>query len=187
MCGRYFIDDDSLEIKAIIEKIKNKEGLKTSGEIFPGDIVPVVCNNRNLETDSFKMKWGYSINKTTIINAKCETIYQKKLFVDGIKNRRCVIPATNYFEWEGNKKNKYSIKSKESDVIYLAGIYRIENNTPVFSIITRFSDDNISFIHERMPLIIEKENISRWLDNNSDITDLLNINNSNVDYKLAEN
>ena len=187
MCGRYFIDDDSKEIKAIIEKIKNKEGLKTSGEIFPGDIVPVICNNRNLEADSFKMKWGYSINKTTIINAKCETIYQKKLFIDGIKNRRCVIPASNYYEWEGNKKNKYSIKSKNDNVIYLAGIYRIENSIPVFSIITRCADENISFIHERMPLIIRKDDISRWLDNTSDISDLLNISFSDVEYQLNNN
>ena len=187
MCGRYYIDNENDEIKYITSRIKNKENLKTSGEVFPGDIVPVISNNRNLEKDYFKMRWGYHIGKTTIINAKEETIYLKPLFNDGIKNRRCVIPASNYFEWEHSRKDKYSIKSKNSDIIYLAGVYRFEDGIPVFTIITRSSDENISFIHDRMPLIIEKDNIERWLDNNSNISDILDVSNSNVESMKVEN
>ena len=186
MCGRYYINKDNEIIKAIVNKIRNKDGLKTDGEIFPGDEVPVISNNRNLEKDYFKMKWGYHIGKTTIINAKVETIYQKKLFVDGIERRRCVIPATNYYEWEHSRKDKYFIKQADKDILYLAGVYRIEDGVPVFSIITRSSDSNISFIHERMPLIINEDDIERWLNNKSDIKDILETENSNVEYKIVE-
>lgn len=183
MCGRYFIRDHDQEILDIINKIKDKEGMKLSGEIYPGDIVPVISNNKDLNPTGFKMKWGYHIGNTTIINAKSETIYDKKMFIDGIKNRRCVIPASNYFEWETIKKTKYLIKAKDRDVIYLAGIYRFEDNKPVFSIITRYRDENISHIHDRMPLIINRNDIERWLNKDSDISDILNTIDSNLEYE----
>ena len=75
-------------------------GLKTSGEIFPSDIVPVLANNRQMNIEPFAMRWWYSFpNSRPIINARSETASQKALFKDGMLQRRCLIPASNYFEW----------------------------------------------------------------------------------------
>ena len=108
MCGRYYLarskaDQPSDELNRIISALNRKKtpaSLKTSGEIFPSDIVPVLANNRQMEIEPFVMRWGYSFpNSRPIINARSETASQKALFKDGMLQRRCLIPASNYFEW----------------------------------------------------------------------------------------
>lgn len=106
MCGRYYIAEDELsdELSRMIDELNRKktpEGLKTSGEIFPSDIVPVLANSRKQDVQPFAMRWGYAFpNGRPIINARSETAAQKPMFKDGMRQRRCVIPASHYFEWE---------------------------------------------------------------------------------------
>ena len=101
MCGRYYIAEDDLsdELSRMIDELNRKktpEGLKTSGEIFPSDIVPVLANSRKQDVQPFAMRWGYAFpNGRPIINARSETAAQKPMFRDGMRQRRCVIlPAT---------------------------------------------------------------------------------------------
>ena len=130
MCGRSYIAEDDLsdELSRIIDELNRKktpEGLKTSGEIFPSDIVPVLANSRKQDVQPFAMRWGYAFpNGRPIINARCETAAQKPMFKDGMRQRRCVIPASHYFEWErrGAARTKYAIRPAHADTLYLAGI-----------------------------------------------------------------
>ena len=80
--------------------------------------------------------------------------------------RRCLVPAAHYFEWEkrGREKIKYAIKPADVSVLYMAGIYRIENGVPVFSILTREPASSISFIHDRMPVILPCALMTDWLN-----------------------
>lgn len=80
--------------------------------------------------------------------------------------RRCLIPAKYYFEWQhnGKSKTKFAIAPQNSDGLLLAGIYRIEKHQPVFSVLTREPADSISFIHDRMPVILPNEAMSDWLN-----------------------
>lgn len=99
MCGRYYIAEDDLsdELSRMIDELNRKktpEGLKTSGEIFPSDIVPVLANSRKQDVQPFAMRWGYAFpNGRPIINACSETAAQKPMFKDGMRQRRCVIPC----------------------------------------------------------------------------------------------
>ena len=76
MCGRYFIDEDDLaeELERILEELNRKntpENLKTSGEIFPSDVVPVLANSRRQDVQPFAMRWGYSYpDSRPVINAR---------------------------------------------------------------------------------------------------------------------
>ena len=101
-----------------------------------------------------------------VFNARSETAAEKALFADGMKQRRCLIPADSYFEWEhlGKKKQKYEITPNGSAGFCLAGIYRIEQGIAVFSILTREPAESISFIHDRMPVILPTAAASDWLN-----------------------
>jgi len=172
MCGRYYIpdEDSAAELQQIIEQINRKHNagpaLKT-GEIAPSDTAPVLANNRSLVITPFAMKWGYTMsNGKLVFNARSETAAEKPLFRDGMTQRRCLVPAAHYFEWEkrGREKIKYAIKPSDVSVLYMAGIYRIESGVPVFSILTREPATNISFIHDRMPVILPRELMTDWLN-----------------------
>lgn len=172
MCGRYYIpdEDSAAELKEIIDQINRRHNagpvLKT-GEIAPSDTAPVLANNRSLMVTPFAMKWGYTMsNGKLVFNARSETASEKPLFRDGMTQRRCLVPAAHYFEWEkrGREKIKYAIKPADVSVLYMAGIYRIENGIPVFSILTREPASSISFIHDRMPVILPREFTTDWLN-----------------------
>ena len=176
VCGRYYIAGDDLpdELSRILDELNRKktpEGLKTSGEIFPSDIVPVLANSRKQDVQPFAMRWGYTFpNGRPIINARSETAAQKPMFKDGISQRRCVIPASHYFEWErrGAARTKYAIRAAHADILYLAGIYHLENHdgviVPAFTILTRGAAPGIAFIHPRMPVLLSADATADWLN-----------------------
>ena len=178
MCGRYYIAEDDMteELVRIIDAINRKntpEGLKTSGEIFPSDVVPVLANSRKQDVQPFAMRWGYSYpGNRPIINARSETASTKPMFKDGMLQRRCLVPASHYFEWQktDGRKIKHAIRPVNSHMLYLAGIYHLENHdgvvVPTFTVLTREAAPGIAFIHHRMPVMLPNEYVSDWLNTN---------------------
>ena len=101
MCGRFYVpEDDSAEtIRAILEYLEHRNVKVKTGDVFPGDVAAVVASNRHLEPQPFAMEWGYHLSDgKRIINARSETAAQKAMFADGIRQRRCLIPAQHYYE-----------------------------------------------------------------------------------------
>lgn len=191
MCGRFFVDDNDLPLIPQVEEKKNVRGrlvpqMKAGGEIFPGDVVPVLADDRKLEPALFAMRWGYSVGGKLIINARSETAAEKPLFREDLKRRRCLIPATAYFEWGREDKKKYRIAPAGGGGLYLAALCRVENQLPVFTVLTREPAANIAFIHERMPLILRGSAVSAWLDLTRDPRELLDLACPDVTYQAAE-
>ena len=187
MCGRYWIDaeNSSDELKQIIEVLNRKQIESSSpvqiktGEIFPTDTVPVIANSRSMKIKPFLMQWGFSgfgKDARPIINARSETALEKSMFRDPLLERRCLIPASHYFEWQtqGKNKIKHAIKTVEP-MIYMAGIYRFEkdNQLPVFTILTREAAPEIAYIHNRMPLILPRWLCEEWLSPKVDVGDII--------------
>ena len=169
MCGRFYVpEDDRAEmIQAILDYLEHRNMKVKTGDVFPGDVAAVVASNRRLEPQPFAMEWGYHLSDgKRIINARSETAAQKAMFADGVRQRRCLIPAHHYYEWEkaDGRKVKYVIEPKNSDGFFLAGIYRLEAGRPVFTVLTRDAAEDITFIHERMPVILPSEVTSDWLN-----------------------
>ena len=189
MCGRYYVEaeDQTEELQRIIDEAqrRSKEPIKT-GEVFPSDLAAVVANNRNGEPTPFAMRWGYALPNTRIINARSETAADKPLFKDGMARRRCLVPASWYFEWEkrGKEKIKYAIAPAGADMIYLAGIYKVEPH-PSFVILTREAAPGIDFIHDRMPAILPCEMRCHWLDPKNDPREMLAACAENMAYRTA--
>lgn len=194
MCGRYYIaeDDQAEELKQIIDMINRKHTadseVKTAGEVFPSETVPVIATSRTQKIQPFAMEWGYSTSDgNRLINARSETASQKPTFKDGMLQRRCIIPASWYFEWNKSErgKPKYAIGDGQRNVIYMAGIYRFEHQKPVFSILTRVPADSIQFIHNRMPVLLPREAVRDWLNTNYRAEEVLNRAVLNISYRLA--
>ena len=172
MCGRYYIEIDEKELREIVNAVEkglisdNEQMtfIKTSGEIFPTDIVPVQTGINKYQP----MKWGFSGHGgKPVINARSETAAQKPMFSEAMRERRCVIPASGYYEWktEGKKKTKYQFHIPGKS-LYFAGCYRREPHKPFYSfcILTRQAAWGAEAIHPRMPVIIPQKHIETWLN-----------------------
>ena len=178
MCGRYWVEKspefeiivDEMNQSSLVRQWQGMATIKTNGEIRPTDVVPVIAPNRRGNRTVFPMKWGFS-GKSLLVNARCESAGDKPTFRDSWKSRRCIVPASWYFEWEHlqgsdgkmHTGSKYKIQPKDSAMTWLCGLYRIENGLPVFVILTREPAKEIRFIHDRMPLILPERYINDWI------------------------
>ena len=191
MRGRYFIaeDDPTEELMQIIEAVNRRSvDVKTSGEIRPTDTIPVLANTPALQTGAYAMRWGYTMpDGTPMFNARSETAASKVVFKDGMAQRRCIIPASHYFEWEkrGKERIKYAIAPEGSRMIYMAGIYRKEGNRAACTILTRAPAPEIAFIHDRMPVILPAEAVADWLNIRYDAQEVLRAAVVDVGYRKA--
>lgn len=157
--------------------VKLGKPLTMSGEMRPTDVVAAVAPNKDGKPAAFPMICGFSHESTSspIVNCRLETADQKDMWKDSWFRRRCVIPCSWYFKWEHFKRSdgrkitgqKYMIQPKGADSTLLAGLYRIEERggiqVPVFSVITRDAVDDLREIHDRMPLMISREDIGAWV------------------------
>ena len=191
MCGRFYVPEDgSIQmIRAIVERLEHRNLKVKTGDVFPGDMAAVVASNRQLQPQPFAMEWGYHLaDGKRIINARSETAAQKAMFADGIRQRRCLIPAQHYYEWEkaNGRKVKYAIEPEGAEGFFLAGIYRIEAGKPVFTVLTRSAADGIAFIHERMPVILPNEAAEEWLNPKYLGDDILGAALTQMKYQICE-
>ena len=185
MCCRYFIDETTDELfpyirSAAQSKLAEKmvarlaRPFKQSGEINPSDMVPVVARSKSGISTAFPMVWGFRspVSNTPIFNARSESAREKPMFRDSWQSRRCIVPASYFFEWgkspESGEKIKYAIQPKGATSMWMAGLYRYEQQGdftyPVFTILTRESVGTMATIHERMPVILPQSEIERWID-----------------------
>ena len=100
MGGRFYVPEDASirMIRTILEQLEHRNVKVKTGDVFPGDIAAVIASNRQMQPRPFAMEWGYHLsNGKRLINARSETASQKTIFADGIRQRRCLIPARHYY------------------------------------------------------------------------------------------
>jgi putative SOS response-associated peptidase YedK len=181
MCGRFSI---AVRISYLAERFSIIEPAGISLPRFnigPGEDVPIITGTRPAEV--VMMHWGLipSWNKggkpaTTPINARAEGLADKKLFRALLPNRRCIVPATGFYEWKtsGNQKVPYYFRMKSQEMFGIAGLCdswlapdgRI---TWSFTIITTSPNSMVLPLHNRMPAILKREDEKEWLDPGYDI------------------
>jgi putative SOS response-associated peptidase YedK len=107
-----------------------------------------------------------------LINARIETVTEKPAFRRAFATRRCLLPADGYFEWmpgEGKKKLPYFIHPADGGVLAMAGLYEFwkdaeENWLVTCTVITTSAEDHLGHIHDRMPMMIQRDRWAEWLD-----------------------
>ncbi|MBR0464897.1 MAG: SOS response-associated peptidase [Clostridia bacterium] len=181
MCGRYYIepDVDDIRFREALDALNRRalsDPVKTRGEVYPTDRVPVMALSRKLRPSAFAMTWGYALRDgRRVINARSESASVSPLFRDGFARHRCVVPASRYFEWkrDGARPVKYAIAPAGQSALYMAGVYTLRDGLPEFAILTRSASDSVSFIHDRMPVIFSSSAADRWLDPDADPASVL--------------
>ena len=192
MCYRIFLEvyrddlEEDFEIASaspLVSRFAERGSvLKTYGDIFPSDVVPVLAPGKDRHVSAFPMKWGFTVpGRPVLANARSETASEKPTFRDLWKSRRCLIPASGYYEWEhfvdssGKRKtgDRYLIAPPKDRRIWIAGLYRIEDSLPVFTVLTRQATPELGKIHDRMPLMFYPELKDDWIDPDGDPRRLL--------------
>ena len=181
MCGRYYVNDETArEIEVIIrqadQKLSNKifgNGSFLAREIHPTDVAPVIVPNGQ-KLSCRTQRWGFSgfTDKQVIFNARSESVLEKRIFRESTLHRRIVVPAAWFYEWN-QRKEKNIFSSKEQPAIFMAGIYNYDQEEERFVILTTAANESMKPVHDRMPLILEKEEILLWIFNDKKAEQML--------------
>lgn len=167
MCGRYGFSRQDSELERIVQIARqNTDDTRSaqaviSEEIAPTSIVPVLLARHGRITAEFQ-RWGIRNRYgRTMINARAETVTEKPMFRRSIAAQRCVIPASGYYEWDKARHCYYFTRPDQP--LYLGGIYDIVDGQSCFVILTTAPNASVCEIHDRMPLILSRQDIRPWL------------------------
>ncbi len=178
MCGRKTLTKGKLEIieQLSVDSWDDSFDYTPSYNIAPTNIVPILIY------DNFRivkpMVWGLipswsrdEKNVSILINARSETLTEKPSFSNLVYKNRCIIITDGYYEWkrEGSRKQPYYIHKPDSSLMPMAGLWSIwksQTGKKIYSytVITTEASSELSYIHNRMPVIIPKINLNIWLN-----------------------
>jgi len=205
MCTRYYMEL-SPELRPYIEAANHSplrekmvtrigRGMITEGEVKPGDIAPVIATSQKGSPAAFPMLFGFpSRTGNLVLNARAETAAEKPMFKEAWSRRRCIVPASWYYEWEhfvrpdGRKKtgDKYMFQPAGSNAAWICGLYRIDDGIPCFVILTRNAVNGLTKIHDRMPLLLPPSAIRQWINPSANPQDLMPMLLSELVFEKAE-
>jgi len=152
--------------------------LKPHYNIAPTQLAPVVRTTADGNRELAELRWGLipswasdpSIG-SRMINARSETAATKPAFRSAMRQRRCLIPADGFYEWqkEGSLKQPMFIHRSDNAPFAFAGLWEHWNDPEqrpleTFTILTTAANEQLRPLHERMPIIVRAENYSKWLD-----------------------
>lgn len=177
MCGRFaqVIKYDQLQKLASELRLTNAaDQIEVNFNVAPTQTVrAVVSQAAGRYVGAFRWglipSWSQGIPAYAMINVRSETITEKPTFRGGLQRRRCLIPATGFYEWRQSDKQPFFIHAAAGDLLWLAGIYDAwsapdGSYVPSLGIITTEANGVMKPIHQRMPVILSGEERLDWLE-----------------------
>lgn len=175
MCARYHLRataDELIEVFSLIKTVWSP-GWKPRYNIAPTQAVPVIRQDDHHRSVSL-MRWGLvpSWSKDPksgppLINARGETVAEKPAFRTAFKRRRCLMPATGFYEWrtEGKAKFPYSIHLPKDEIFAFAGLWESwHDELESCVMVTTEAEGVMTRLHDRQPVILHRDEWAVWLD-----------------------
>lgn len=180
MCGRYALTAEP-NVLAALFALELLEPFDVRYNLAPSQKAPVIVQSSK-ETESGRraipMAWGLipSWSKDAkiayrTINARSETAAIKPSFRAAFKRRRCLVPASWFYEWkrDGKEKIPFRIRRTDGDLLAMAGLWEswkgsaTEAPRTTFTILTTDASPDLAGLHDRMPCLVEPDDFDRWL------------------------
>ncbi|MEZ5322594.1 MAG: SOS response-associated peptidase [Microthrixaceae bacterium] len=186
MCGRFVAASPPEELAAFFDAENLVDPLDVAScarfNVAPTDPV-LVCvregDGRVLDTYRWGLVPGFARDPrigNRMINARSETAATNRAFRYSFEHRRCLVPATGFYEWRRSDRQPYFIHRADGEPLVFAGLWaewhgRVAGEESVLrstAILTRAANGFISPIHDRMPVVLDRSQWVRWLDPGTD-------------------
>lgn len=176
MCGRYSFAPKPKQLQESLADIVLPAQLEISFNIAPTHRAYVIT--RDFPRQMQQMEWGLvprwsrdGKNSGKMINARAEGIEEKPSFREPVHAHRCLVPADSFYEWRreaDGSKTPYRIFRRDGQLLFLAGIWDEwksgAETRRTFSIITTTPNQEMTALHDRMPVILNTpEACEKWL------------------------
>jgi putative SOS response-associated peptidase YedK len=183
MCGRFSI---AVRIGIFARRFGITEPMDWTlprFNIAPSEDVPIIVRE-GLNNKVSMMRWGL-IPSWAVgvgqgpnpINARAEGLAENRMYHDLLKERRCLVPATGFYEWRtsGQKKTPFYFSKKDRSLFTIAGLFDVRKDrdgieTRSFTLVTTTPNDLVAPFHNRMPVVLSSEGEEVWAGRNAGMT-----------------
>jgi putative SOS response-associated peptidase YedK len=179
MCGRYMITSSFEAMARLFEAGLAELGPDATDQprlnVSPTEPVPVVVSHDG-DRSIVPMRWGLlppfyrtANGGPLLINARAEGIATKPAYREAILERRCLVPADGFYEWQGPKEARlpWSIRPADGGLLAFAGLWQDWKSPDGWistcAIVTCDANATLAPIHDRMPVVIAPEDFPLWL------------------------
>jgi putative SOS response-associated peptidase YedK len=179
MCGRYVLKRKDLEALMAQLGVKDPREFVSRYNIAPSTMIPAIRPNAgDIHREAVALQWGLvpwwskdPKSGAKLANARSEGIAAKPAFREALRKRRCVVPASGFYEWQtmGRLKQPWFFQLRDEAPFLFAGLWEqwrsadgVELQT--CSLITTAANEVVSPLHDRMPVILRGATIDTWLD-----------------------
>jgi putative SOS response-associated peptidase YedK len=173
MCGRYEAGQKQKIAEAFHVSVELNDSYFSPGtECAPGSIQPVIYM-KDGQREVGEMRWGFKLPDRLLFNARSEGIATAKFWQGILNERRCIVPASSFFEWKktaSGPKPRYRLSIKRRHIFGMAGVWQAWKNPktdqlePTFAIITTDANVIMGEIHNRQPVVLEPKEYAEWLE-----------------------
>lgn len=175
MCGRFIIELTPEMAKKVFG-ITEIPDWPARYNIAPTQLVPVVRQRSDGTRQISMMRWGLvpawaKAWGDGLINARAESVNEKPSFRQAFRQRRCIVPASGFYEWKklDQRKIPHYVRMADHMPMPLAGIWELWRSPEgqaleSFAILTTTANATVAPIHDRMPVILHLDELSLWLD-----------------------
>lgn len=175
MCGRFALSAEA-EAIALAFEVALAGPYAPRYNIAPSQPLLIIRREEAARRAAF-VTWGLlpawsrdPVKGARPINARAETVASKPSFRAAFRHRRCLVPASGYFEWQATASGKqpWYMSPADGSVFALAGIWEHwEHDGSVIetcALLTCAANSTLAAVHDRMPVVIERADYARWLD-----------------------
>ena len=177
MCSRYSLTTPAEAVRQLFQ-LPHIDTFPPRANIAPTQPVGIVCLDANGERSFELVRWGLipgwvkdPAKLSTLINARAETVLEKPSFRGSMRHRRCIVPASGFYEWVGppRAKRPFLIQSRDGGCMGFAGIWdhwlgADGSEIDTMAILTVAANTVVSAVHDRMPAILARNQFDAWLD-----------------------
>ena len=176
MCGRFNLIAEKAQIMEHFN-LQHLPDYRPDYNIPPGQKILTIVRLDDGSNEAVYLHWGLLPSwckdrrmSSHLVNARAETLTEKASFKSAYQHRRCLIPATGFFEWQatGSGKQPYHIHQPDNALFAFAGLWEHweyqQETLYSCAIITIAANGKMAVIHDRMPVIIAPDAYNRWLD-----------------------
>jgi putative SOS response-associated peptidase YedK len=178
MCGRYVLKRKDLEALMAQLGVKDPREFVSRYNIAPSTMVPAIRTSSAGPREAASLQWGLvpwwskdPAGGARLANARAEGIATKPSFREAFRKRRCVVPASGFYEWQtlGRMKFPWYFSMQDESPIALAGLWEHWHGADgttleTCSLITTTPNEVVRPLHDRMPVILAGAAIDQWLD-----------------------
>lgn len=170
MCGRFANAEPMTTLRHHYAALGPAEAVwEPSWNVCPTQHIPVLLGDGEAGRRVGLMRWGWNpaaLQGKLVINCRGEEAHRKPLFQEALIRRRCVVPATTFYEWrpaasQKNPSQPFAFAPQGGGLVALAGFWEPPGHV---ILLTVPANDLVAPVHHRMPLVIPDPHLDEWLD-----------------------